>query len=251
MNFADTPTLPSPPAWRVSLPVALLVAGVALSVSTACLTSAAIQSAQASRAAERRTAQAAGERAQIAQALTTALPGSGPGVSEAERLRVSGEGNHFTIEATGEFTEENSAAFAAAVRDLYATTVSFFTRLELRTYRGANQSRRLVALFTFNPPEEVIAALRPELPVAASPTTAKNALWFSASGDGQINYLTAIGAFTPENVKTFGDAVSRLRSTLPRPPRFIVTMMRPGDGPQPRETVGRFDSSMPAANPPR
>src|SRR4051812_34549903 len=108
-------TSSSPLHWRTSLPAFLLVAGVALSCSTACITSALVQSAAASSAAARREADAKRERdvedelerQSIVQALTPLLTRS-DSVGQAERLRVGGGSRVFSVVVVGDYAPQDA-----------------------------------------------------------------------------------------------------------------------------------------------
>ena len=230
---------------RLALPLVLLLAGVALSCSTACLTSALIQSASDKAAAARRAAAEDRQRALIAQELTPALPPPGAGAREADRLHVAGGSGSYAIEASGDFSPPSAAAFAAATRQLYAHTVPFGTRFDLRTYSDANHTRTLVAQFNFDLIDEVNAGLRRALPPASPGTRESGRLQLWLGGDGAILYGVAAGDFTPEAMKAFAEAARQLRASLPRPPHFMITLVIEDDKTHRRRDVGKLDTAAP------
>jgi hypothetical protein len=126
---------------RISLPAGLLVVGIALSSSTACLTTPDV--ARAQREAET-------QRVQITAALAPAFP-----AKAGYTIYVYGMQAHLGITATGKFTPQAADAFIAAVRALYdQKVVSDQTRITVSVYHQDATSRQLVTQVQIAPPRK-------------------------------------------------------------------------------------------------
>jgi hypothetical protein len=243
-------TSSSPLHWRTSLPAFLLVAGVALSCSTACITSALVQSAAASSAARReadvkreRELEDELERQSIAQALTPLLTRS-DSVGEAERLRVGGGSRVFSVVVVGDYAPQDASALLGAIRRLYASTLPFGTRVDLDVDRIEQGNRVRVVRRTLDLTEEVRAELLGHLPPAKTSTIVREPLQVRLSPDGKILYIEAFGEFTPDTVRDFADSARKLHIRLPRPPRFLIWMRRDLGEAQGLQLAGMFDSDV-------
>jgi hypothetical protein len=219
---------------QVSLPVALLIVGVALSCSTACVTSAVIDAA----AASKRVAADAANRSTIEQELRVALPPASAGASSEDRLRVDGGGDYFSVAAKGNFSTENVSVFIDAVRQLPAHGIPFRARVDVVVNGDADSPSVLKGKYEIDHIRELNAELRSHLPPSVGKLRDEDRL--SVTGEPEL-FVAATADFTPERARDYLDFIRGLPARFPGLPRLHVTLWRDLPDSGRRELVERFD----------
>lgn len=232
----------SPPRWRASIPIALGIFGIALSCSTACITSAVVGDMRDLAEDARRRSDSERTRQQIAQAIQPLLfPAVSPKTA-ADRIRVTGLAPNYTIEVAGDYSESSAASLIAQIGNLYSATVEFGTDLTVRVYNGTGPDRAVVSATVLTPLNVLRETLRAVLPPLISNHSADFQLEVTRTGANGVYRIAAEGQFTPESIKRFKDTLFKFCPATPRAPRFSVTLYGPPDGPGYRKIIEQFDT---------
>ena len=221
MTPSDSATTRVAPDWRISLPTVLLIFGVALSCSTACITSAIVERASSKIASANQRREVREKNHQMLEPL---LPPSGAGSPE---LEIGDEDSPRRITLTGRYAAGSSERFFAAVRALYGSVLSFDREVVAQIFDNSKSPPALLATGTFHPASELKARLTPLLPSAAN---VEGEISLSVVAEGQARMIVfADGNFSqpshsvgplrePRGHNFVQLAISRLLKTKPAMP---------------------------------